>query len=247
MRGRGDKDSPRPSNRQTKTSATMTAAFIFGLIAFAAVIANLALRDHRRAVGARRRLFDNCLGVLEAEHWTAGADGFPALDGRAFGHQVKAKLIPDTMVMRRLPQLWLSVTMLEINPRAPSLSLLARHCGNEFYAVTPDLPRRIEPPAGLPLDVLVRGDGPMAEALCHDLVPVLARLLADPRVKEVTLTPKGARIVRQVAEGQRGEHLLLRQAVFGDAMVERTDFLRTLSDVAVLVAQRDAHLKTEAA
>jgi hypothetical protein len=87
----------------------------------------------------------------------------------------------------------------------------------------------------------------MAEALCHDLVAVLARLLADPRVKEVTLTPKGARIVRQVAEGQRGEHLLLRQAVFGDAMVERADFMRTLSDVAVLVAQRDAHLKTEAA
>ena len=63
----------------------MTAAFIFGLIAFAAVMANLALRDHRRALGARRRLFDDCLGVLEAEHWSAGGDGFPALEGRAFG------------------------------------------------------------------------------------------------------------------------------------------------------------------
>jgi hypothetical protein len=225
----------------------MTAAFIFGLIAFAAVMANLALRDHRRALGARRRLFDDCLGVLEAEHWTAGGDGFPALDGQAFGHRVKAALIPDTMVMRRLPQLWLSVTMLETNTRAPSLSLLARHSGNEFYAVTLDLPRRIEPPAGLPLDVLVRGDGSSAEALCHNLVPALAKLLADARVKEVTMTPKGVRIVRQVAEGQRGEHLLLRQAVFGDAMVEREDFVRTLSDLAVLVAQRDAHLKSEAA
>lgn len=225
----------------------MTAAFIFGLIAFAAVMANLALRDHRRALGARRRLFNDCLGVLEAEHWSAGGDGFPALEGRAFGHDVKAALIPDTMVMRRLPQLWLSVTMMKPQPHSPSLSLLARHSGNEFYAVTLDLPRRIEPPAGLPLDVLVRGSGPMAEALCHELAPVLAKLLADTRVKEVTLTPKGVRIVRQVAEGQRGEHLLLRQAVFGDVTVERADFMRTLSDVAVLVAQRDAHLKIEAA
>ena len=221
----------------------MTAAFIFGLIAFAAVMANLALRDHRRALGARRRLFDDCLGVLEAEQWSAGGDGFPALEGRAFGHDVKAVLIPEThSVMRRLPQLWLSVTMIKPQPHSPSLSLLARHSGNEFYAVTLDLPRRIEPPAGLPLDVLIRGSGPMAEALCHELAPVLTKLLSDKRVKEVTLTPKGVRIVRQVAEGQRGEHLLLRQAVFGDVTVERTDFMRTLSDVAVLVAQRAAHL-----
>lgn len=225
----------------------MTAAFIFGLIAFAAVIANLALRDHRRALGARRRLFDDCLGVLEGERWTAAGDGFPALEGRAFGHDVKAALIPDTMVMRRLPQLWLTVTLLEATPRTPSLSLLARHCGNEFYAVTLDLPRRIEPPPGLPLDVLARGDGPRADALCHALAPVLAKLLADPRVKEITLTPKGVRIVRQVAEGQRGEHLLLRQAVFGDVTVERADFMRILSDVAVLAAQRNAHLKAGAA
>lgn len=225
----------------------MTAAFIFGLIAFAAVIANLALRDHRRALGARRKLFDECLGVLEDERWSAGGDGFPSLDGRAYGRAVTATLIPDTMVMRRLPQLWLSLTMLETNARAPSLSLLARYSGNEFYAATLDLPHRIEPPAGLPLDVLVRGDGRMAEALCHELAPVFAKLLADPRVKEITLTAKGVRIVRQVAEGQRGEHLLLRQAVFGDAVVDRTDFVRTLSDVAVLAAQREAHLKVRVA
>jgi hypothetical protein len=224
----------------------MSAAFIFGLIAFAAVMANIALRDHRRALAARRRLFVDCLGVLDAERWSAGGDGFPALEGRAFGHDVKAALIPDTMVMRRLPQLWLSVTAISPQPHSPSLSLLARHCGNEFYAVTPDLPRRIEPPAGLPLDVLIRGSGPKAEALCRELAPVLAKLLADTRVKEVTLTPKAVRIIRQVAEGQRGEHLLLRQAVFGDVTVGRADFMQTLSDVAVLVSQRNANLKTEA-
>lgn len=225
----------------------MTAAFIFGLIAFAAVIATLAVRDHRRALSARRRLFDTCLGVLDGEHWSAAGDGFPALAGRAYGRDVNATLIPDTMVMRRLPQLWLSVSMMDAQPRSPSLSVLARHCGSEFYAVTLDLPQRFEPPAGLPLDVLVRGDGPLAEALCHRLAPVISTLLADQRVKEITVTAKGVRIVQQIAEGQRGEHLLLRQAVFGDAMVNRAQFMRLLSDLALLADERTAHTRVQAA
>lgn len=225
----------------------MTAAFIFGLVAFAAVIANLAIRDHRRSLAARRQLFDACRGVLEDETWSAADDGFPAIEGQAFGRRVKAVLIPDTMVMRRLPQLWLSATMFESVPRSASLSILSRHSGNEFYSATLELPMRIEPPAGLPLDVLVRGDGPAAERLCHQLAPVLSRLLADPRCKEITLTPKGVRIVRQVAEGQRGEHLLLRQVVFGDVMVERPAFVATLSDLAELASHRGALAEDKAA
>jgi hypothetical protein len=225
----------------------MTAAFLFGLIAFAAVVANIAIRDHRRAVAARRALLDDCRGVLDDERWTAGADGFPSLDGRAFGHAVKVALIPDTMVVRRLPQLWLSVTVLDHLPGAPSLSLLARHSGNEFYAVAYDLPERVDPPAGLPLDVLIRGSGARARALCHRLAPTLATLLADPRTKDITLTARGVRIVRQVAEGRRGEHLLLRQAVFDTEHVERALLVETLRDAAGLAAQRTAAIEERAA
>jgi len=225
----------------------MTAAFLFGLIAFLAVVANIAIRDHRRAVSARRSLLDDCRGVLDEERWTAGADGLPALEGRAFGHAVTVALIPDTMVMRRLPQLWLSVTVLDATPGAPSLSLLARPSGNEFYAATHDLPGRVEPPAGLPLDVMIRGDGVRAHALCQRLAGLFQTLLADPRVKEITLTKRGVRVVRQVAEGRRGEHLLLRQAVFDDAQVERAFFVETLRDAATLAAQRTAAIEERAA
>lgn len=225
----------------------MTAAFLFGLIAFLAVVANLAIRDHRRAVAARRALFDDCRGVLEDERWTAGADGFPALEGRAFGHAVKVALIPDTMVVRRLPQLWLSVTVLDALPGAPSLSVLTRQSGNEFYSVAHDLPQRVDPPAGLPLDVMIRGSGARAQALCHHLAPALTALLADTRVKDITLTARGVRVVRQVAEGRRGEHLLLRQAVFDMAQVERGLFVQTLRDAAALAARRATAIRERAA
>jgi hypothetical protein len=225
----------------------MTAAFLFGLIAFAAVVANIAIRDHRRAVAARRALLDDCRGVLDDERWTVGADGVPALEGRAFGHGVKVALIPDTMVVRRLPQLWLSVTVLDALPGAPSLSVLTRHSGNEFYSVAHDLPERVDPPAGLPLDILIRGCGARAQGLCHQLAPELAKLLADPRVKDITLTSRGVRVVRQVAEGRRGEHLLLRQAVFDVAQVERDLFVQTLRDVAALAARRATAITERAA
>jgi hypothetical protein len=225
----------------------MTAAFLFGLIAIAAVLANIAIRDHRRAVNARRVLFNDCRGVLDDERWDAGGDGFPSIEGTAEGRAVVAKLIPDTMVMRRLPQLWLSVTLLDARPGAPSLSLIARHSGNEFYTATLDLPGRVEPPAGLPLDVLIRGDGARAEALCQRLGPVFATILEDARVKEIAVTARGVRIIRQVAEGSRGEHLLLRQVVFGEAAVARDMFVQTLDDASRLLAKRVASLEERAA
>lgn len=225
----------------------MTAAFLFGLTAVAAVLANIALRDHRRTLAARRALLDDCRGVLDGDAWSAGGDGFPALGGRAEGRPVEVVLIPDTMVVRRLPQLWLAVTMKGKAAGTPSLSILARHTGNEFYAATAELPLRLEPPAGLPADVLVRGDRPQAQLLCDRLAPELAGLFADPRLKEVTLTPNGVRIIRQVAEGERGEHLLLRQADFGNARVARVDFQKTLSDVGALWSRRDVANEVRAA
>jgi hypothetical protein len=225
----------------------MSAVFFFILIAVAAVLASIAIRDHRRAVAMRRRMLDPCLGVLDDEEWSAGADGFPALAGRAYGLRVKVALVPDTMVVRRLPQLWLSVTLLEDRPGAPSLSLLTRYTGNEFYAITPDLPVRIEPPADLPLDMLVRGDGAVAEALCLSLAPVLKSILGDACVKEIAMTAKGVRIVRQIAEGERGDHLLLRQAVFTDAVVDRATLVRTLSQAAGLLQRHTANWGARAA
>lgn len=215
----------------------MSAAFIFLLIAFAATLATLAIRDHRRAVTRRLALFDDCRGVLDSETWSAGDDGVPQLDGLRGGLPVKAALIPDTMVVRRLPQLWLAVTLKAVQPKLPALSILARPSGNEFYAPIMDLPLRIEPPAGLPHDILIRGDSVASGALCHFLAADLARLLSDPRCKEITLTARGLRITRQASEGRRGEHLLLRQAVFDDAAVPRADLECVLADLDDLLAK----------
>src|SRR5205085_7258404 len=129
--------------------------------------------------------------------------------------QVTVELVPDTMVMRRLPQLWLIVTLSETHKRArPSFGALARPTGSEFYSRIDELPERIEPPPGLDSSILIRGNAPFSAASAERVGEALHRLFADKRVKEVMVTPKGVRIVRQASQGERGAHLLLRQVRF---------------------------------
>jgi hypothetical protein len=45
-------------------------------------------------------------------------------------------------------------------------------------------------------------------------------LLRDPKFKEIAITPRGIRIMRQLSEGKRGDHLILRQIVFEGARLE---------------------------
>ncbi len=55
---------------------------------------------------------------------------------------------------------------------------------------------------------------PEAEALLRQAEPILAKILADPRVKEVLATPRGLRLVVQAAQGARGAYLLTRGSRF---------------------------------
>lgn len=197
----------------------LTSPFLLIAVAFMALLAVVSWRDHRILRDSRRGLLDRCRAVVEDGVVTHGADDFPRLDGRKSGRAFRAELVPDTMTIRRLPQLWLSLTLLESRPGLPSFAVLVRAAGTEFYSLTGSFDYRLEPPAGFPWEVLVRGSHPGAQALLDRVGPVAAAILADPKVKELAVTPKGLRLVWQAGEGRKGEHLLLRQAVFDNAEV----------------------------
>src|ERR1700754_2135699 len=79
----------------------------------------MARREHEAAMAARARLLDPAAMLFDDPKIKRAADGFPILVGALPDRrQVTVELIPDTMVMRRLPQLWLVVTLSEINKRA---------------------------------------------------------------------------------------------------------------------------------
>lgn len=188
----------------------MLAALIAASITLAAAL--LCWRQGRRAAAWRAGLFSPCVARLDAPRLGRYRAGFATLDGVRAGAAVAVRLIPEALVHRRLPQLWLSVSLRLPLPVEATLDVLRRPAGAEFYAPA-ELPLRLDTPAGWPADTLVRGT-PGAAAMLAPIASVLADILTDPRVKEVLVTPRGLRLVVQAAEGGRGAYLLLRGSRF---------------------------------
>lgn len=162
-----------------------------------------------------------------------GLDGFPRLEGSLAGRPVRIDAVPDSLTLKRLPQLWLQVTRPMALPIAGDFALLARPTGSEFYALTHRMTRRLETPAGLPPALLARGTGPQSQVLLDRLIDPLSAVFADPRVKELAVTRRGCRVVTQAAQGKRGEYLLLRQSVF-EGLISRATTQASLESLAAI-------------
>ncbi len=228
---------------RSRTSVTISFPI---LIAFAgiATVALLSFRQSAAQRANRRCLLDDCRPLLDGGRIQHGHDGFPRLDGQFDGRVVRAELIPDSMTIRRLPQLWLSLTIVEPHKNTPDLGLLVRPSGTEFYALTPDFEDRLDPPAGLPDEIMIRGKGSAAQKLLSRHSRSISRIFSDQRVKEIAVTAKGVRLVWQLSEGRRGEHLLLRQCTFDDARVTPETLTRLFVSLAALNGAISASTET---
>jgi hypothetical protein len=211
-----------------------------------AAVTFVGMRDHRAAKAVRRGLLDDCASALDGAKLFHAADSFPRLSGHHHGRDVRVDLICDTMTIRRLPQLWMSTTLIDANAGLPGFAILVRPAGTEFYSLTSRFAHRIETPVGFPDEVLIRGDDG-AEPLLDELRETLAGILGDPRVKEIAVTPRGLRIIRQAGEGKRGDHLLLRQSVFENAAVPRRDLASVLDQLQAIHAITGAYGRARAA
>ena len=189
--------------------------FLLLCIAGVAAIAALARKELHNDLRQRRSLLDAAVGLLENPSVTVGGDGYPRLHGICSdGHRVSLEVVPDSLVPRRLPQLWLKLTLLnpEVAPR-PSIGVLARPIGTEFYSRVLGLPDMIVPSFASDFPLLMRGRG-ATEAVVQRTSGLFRTLFADPALKEIVITPRGAGSVRRIAEGDRGAHVLYRQMRF---------------------------------
>jgi hypothetical protein len=194
----------------------------------------LALRDHKALRATRTGLLDDCARLFDRYALTHGGDSFPQLSGRSGAHNIDVRLISDTMTIRRLPQLWLQVTVLHRFRNMSGFAVLVRPSGYEFYSLTAGFNHVIETPASFPSEVIVRGETPGAQIHFEKLIPSMAAILQDPRVKEIAVTRQGLRIIRQADEGRRGEYLLLRQAIFDQAAVSAEKLQAVLDEIETM-------------
>lgn len=205
-----------------------------------AVLAALARSELRTDLDQRRALLDQAAGLLDAAKVTIGSDGYPRLSGlSADGDRISLEVVADSLVPRRLPQLWLKLTLLapQESPR-PSIGVLARPVGTEFYSRVLGLPETIAPPFAAEFPMLMRGRG-ATDAALQRTSGLIRTLFADPALKEIVITPRGAGTVRQIAEGDRGAHVLYRQMRFPVKQVSREFVRNALAELRLLNAALD--------
>ena len=168
----------------------------------------------RSRSAARAAYFDAVKPLFSSIEERIEPTGFPRLTGRHFGLSFDLQAIPDTLTFRKLPALWVMLTLPEPLPVKATVDLMARPSGNEPFSRFGSLPQALPPVPGLPKEVAIHSDaGP--DLPPADLLSGHADLFADPRVKELVLSPKGLRIVILGEEADRGRFLIFREAEMG--------------------------------
>ncbi|EPX83764.1 hypothetical protein ruthe_02560 [Rubellimicrobium thermophilum DSM 16684] len=173
----------------------------------------LARESHARTI-ARAAYFDAVRPLFQSAENRLQPTGFPRMTGRRGGLAFDLQAIPDTLTFRKLPALWVLVTLPEPLPLHATLDLMARPSGNEPFTRFAALPQSLPTPPELPRDVAIRTDD-TTRIPPPDLIAAHADLFHDPRVKELVLSPRGLRIVILAEEADRGRYLIFREAEMG--------------------------------
>jgi hypothetical protein len=218
-----------------------------GVIGAGLLVALVALLLQQRHAGAARQaaraaFFDGCKSLFTDGIKAIAPTGFPRLSGRYRGQTFDLQAVPDTLTYRKLPALWVLVTLPAPQPVRASFDLMIRPGGYAPFSNFHTLPDQIDPPAGFPADCAIRSNDPANlpdEALLRRYLP----LFQDARMKELVISPKGLRLVWLAEEANRGRYLLFRDAEMGRAPLPPHS-IRPLMD-ALLALQADLAIPLE--
>ena len=141
----------------------------------------------------------------------------------------------DSISVRKLPALWLQVSLRDELPVPATLDVMMRPRNVEYWSPFDQLAHELERPANWPPNANLRTDKAEGAGDLRRLIEPHLGFLRDPRGKEILITPRGVRVTLLAAEGERGAYLLQRQAQFSGAPLDPT-LVRGLLDRCVALA-----------
>jgi hypothetical protein len=186
------------------------------VLVLAAILGYRYAADRRRSHADRAQLFVDCLTMFDTVHVTCRRTGYPVLAGQHRGLAVTIEPLIDHLSVRKLPQLWAVVTLRAALPWTAVVSVVARPQNTEFYSPWGSLPHTLPQCFGWPSGVHARTNDPDGTPP-RDVLDRGMALFDDQRLKELLITPRGLRLVYQIAQADRGRYVLLRQAAFPGA------------------------------
>jgi hypothetical protein len=219
---------------------------VLGIIAALGVAALLARQLLDAMATARRRpaeIFDPVLPLFDSHDISAGDTvGCAKLIGRHRGELFQLQTVVDTLATRKLPSLWLLVTLPQPQPVGGVFDMMMRPAGPSTFSNFDFLPQTIATPQGFPEQAVIRTDGgtPLPPA---DVIRPHLRVFHTAAGKELLISPKGLRIVVLAAEADRARYGVFREANFGAVRLEARALAEVL-DTLIALAQDIAKEKS---
>jgi hypothetical protein len=174
-------------------------------------------RSHRLRVKEKRRAaYDACLDRFENYQIKQDDINFPELHGHYRNYEIDLKLVADHVGYRKVPSLWLLVSVYSPLPYKGILDFMVRPQNIEFFSPYIRLDHDLPIPTGWPAYALLRSDNPDQTPPLHLLDDAMT-LFDEPKMKELLITPKGVRLVYQIDQAKRREYLVLRSVDFEDS------------------------------
>lgn len=140
--------------------------------------------------------------------------GFSRVTGVTGEHAFDLQALTDSLTFRKLPALWVMLTLPGPLPVRATIDIMARPGGLETFSRFSQLPHSLPRLAGLPEHVAIRTDDATTVVDPRSLTRHLG-LFDDPAIKELVIAPTGIRIVFLAEEAERGRYLIFRDAELG--------------------------------
>lgn len=202
----------------------------------------------RAEIKRPRQIFAEVLPLLDRVRFSSEqVAGVYALEGTYRGKEFHFKAIVDNLAPRKLPSLWLMVTLPALQPVSQVLDMMMRPSGPTSFSNFDFLPHTLHVPSYFPPHAVMRSDQsamPPSWAPISKLLPLFDENLG----KELLISPKGLRLVMLLAEANRARYGVFRQADFGNAKVTESLAHMLLDAIIVLegeLAQEHSGSKNE--
>lgn len=192
----------------------------------------LVQASHARKA-ARAGFFDALAPLFDRVQTRLDPTGFPRMTGHRGDLTYEFRALPDTLTFRKLPALWVMVTLPGPLPVGASLDIMIRPAGNEPFSGFAELPHSLPCPDFLPDGSGLRSDDG-ARVPPESVIATHAGLFDNPKVKELLISPKGLRIVFLAEEADRGRYLIFRDSEMGMSHLPQAQVAPLLDVLAAL-------------
>jgi hypothetical protein len=197
----------------TKLTLWLLASVMLGLLYYK------FRRDQQKTILVRTRMLDDCFGLLQNSKMEKNVSDFPRLSGEYGGYKVTLALILDTMAVRKVPPLWLTVDVEGKHVIKGSLDLVVRPQNSEFYSPSWQWEGNLKTPDNWPKHSIIKYQQDVASI--EVLTQFVPSIFEDDHMKELLVLPNKLRFTYLVKQAAKSEYMVLRNVLLDAKPIDK--------------------------